>query len=141
MQETWVQSLHQEDLLEKEMATHSSILARRISWTEEPVGLWSIGSQRVGHDWSNLARTQTYSPWGHKELDTIARLSLSLLEIAVGYIYIFQYIYWIYNIYKYIYIFQMFRYFYIYTYINLSSSYLFKLPSKMCAPIYISTVV
>ena len=40
----------QEDPLEKEMATHSRILARRIPWTEEPGGLQSIGSQRVGHD-------------------------------------------------------------------------------------------
>ena len=51
MQETWVQSLGQEDPLEKEMATHSSILAWRIPWTEEPGGLQSMGSQRVGHDW------------------------------------------------------------------------------------------
>ena len=50
MQETWVQSLGQEDLLEKEMATHSSILAWRIPWTQEPGGLQSMGSQRVGHD-------------------------------------------------------------------------------------------
>ena len=48
MQETWVQSLDQEDLLEKGMAAHSSILAWRIPRTEEPGG---------------------YSPWGHKELD------------------------------------------------------------------------
>ena len=48
--ETWVQSLSQEDLLEKEMATHSSILVWRISWTEEPGGLQSIGLQRVRHD-------------------------------------------------------------------------------------------
>ena len=41
--------------LEKEMATHSSILAWRILWTEEPGGLLSIGSHRVGHDWSDLA--------------------------------------------------------------------------------------
>ena len=47
--ETWVQSLSQEDLLEKEMATHSSILVWRISWTEEPGGLESIGLPRVGH--------------------------------------------------------------------------------------------
>ena len=46
----WVQSLGQEDSLEKEMATHSSILAWRIPWTEEPGGLQSMGSQRVGHD-------------------------------------------------------------------------------------------
>ena len=50
MQETWVQSLGQEDPLEKGMATHSSILAWRIPWTEEPDGLQSIGLQRVGHD-------------------------------------------------------------------------------------------
>ena len=50
MQETCVWSLGQEDLLEKEMATHSSILAWRIPGTEEPGGLQSTGSQRVGHD-------------------------------------------------------------------------------------------
>ena len=50
MQETWVQSLGWEDPLEKEMATHSSILAWRIPWTEEPGGLQFMGSQRVGHD-------------------------------------------------------------------------------------------
>ena len=50
MQETWVQSLGWEVLLEKEMATHSSILAWRIPWTEEPGGLQSMASQGVGHD-------------------------------------------------------------------------------------------
>ena len=50
MQETWVQSLGQEDLLEKEMAAHSSILAWRTPWTEEPGSLQSMRSQRVGHD-------------------------------------------------------------------------------------------
>ena len=50
IRETWVQSLGWEDSLEKEMATHSSILAWRIPWTEEPTGLQSIGSQRVKHD-------------------------------------------------------------------------------------------
>ena len=50
MQETQVQSLGQEDTLEKEMATHSSILAWRIPWTEEPGRLQSLGSQRVGQD-------------------------------------------------------------------------------------------
>ena len=50
MQETQVQSLGREDPLEKEVATHSSILAWEIPWTEEPGGLWSMGSQRVGHD-------------------------------------------------------------------------------------------
>ena len=51
MWKTWVQSLDQEDLLEKAVATLSSVLAWRISWTEEPGG---------------------YSPWGRKELDTTA---------------------------------------------------------------------
>ena len=50
MQETWVRSLGWEDPLEKEMATHSSILAWRIPWTEEPGGLQSTRSQRVGRD-------------------------------------------------------------------------------------------
>ena len=53
-----VQSLDWEDPLEEGMATHSSILAWRIPWTEEPGGLQSIGSQRVGHNWSNLTYTQ-----------------------------------------------------------------------------------
>ena len=51
IQETWVWSLGWKDPLEKEMATHSSPLAWRIPWTEEPGGLQSTGSQRVGHDW------------------------------------------------------------------------------------------
>ena len=46
----WVQSLGQEDLLEKEIATHTSILAWRIPWTEKPGQLQSMGWQRVGHD-------------------------------------------------------------------------------------------
>ena len=50
IRETWVQSLGWEDLLEKEMATHSSILAWKIPWTEEPGGLQSMGLKRVGHD-------------------------------------------------------------------------------------------
>ena len=49
MQETWVQSLVQEDILEKKMATRSSILAWEIPWTEELGGLQSMGSQRIGH--------------------------------------------------------------------------------------------
>ena len=49
MRETWVQSLGREDPLETEMATHSSILVWEIPWTEEPGGLQSVGSQRVGH--------------------------------------------------------------------------------------------
>ena len=50
MQDMWVRSLNQEDPLETEMATHSSILAWRLPWTEEPGGLQSMGSQRVRHD-------------------------------------------------------------------------------------------
>ena len=52
--ETRVQSLGQEDPLEEEMATHFSILARKIPQTEKPRGLQSVGSQRVGHDWAKL---------------------------------------------------------------------------------------
>ena len=54
MRETWVRSLGWEDPLEKEMETHSSTLAWRIPWTEEPGGLQSTGSQRVGLDWGTL---------------------------------------------------------------------------------------
>ena len=50
IQETWVRSLSQEDPLEKGMATYCSILAWKIPRTEDPVGLPSMGSQRVGHD-------------------------------------------------------------------------------------------
>ena len=50
MLETWVRYLVWEEALEQEMATHSSTLAWRIPWTEEPGGLQSMGSQRVGHD-------------------------------------------------------------------------------------------
>ena len=62
MQETWVRSLGREDLLEKEMVTHSNTLAWRILWTEEPVG---------------------YSPWGCKEsgMTEQVTLSLSLAEV------------------------------------------------------------
>ena len=95
MQETQVWSLGQNDPLEKQMATHSSILDWRISWTEEPGGLQSMGLQRVGHDWATNTHTQVLlphwcnghelgqalgdgegqrgfvccSPWAHKELD------------------------------------------------------------------------
>ena len=60
MQETWVWSLGWEDPLEKEMAIHSSILAWKIPWTEEPGGLQSVGSPRVGH-W--MTNTFTFSPF------------------------------------------------------------------------------
>ena len=54
-QEMWVQSLGREDPLEEGMETHSSVLAWRIPWTEEPSRLQPMGSQKTGHDWSNLA--------------------------------------------------------------------------------------
>ena len=58
MQETWALSLIREDLLEKGMAIHSSILAWRIPWTEEPGRLQSMGSQRLRHDW--VTNTHTF---------------------------------------------------------------------------------
>ena len=66
--ETWVQSLGWEDLLEKEMATHSNTLAWKIPWTEEPGRLQSMGSQRVWHDWEtslSLSQLQrNFISWG-----------------------------------------------------------------------------
>ena len=50
MQEIWVRSLHQEDPLEEEMVTYSSILAGKIPWTERPGGLQSMETQKVGHN-------------------------------------------------------------------------------------------
>ena len=62
MLETWVQSLSWEDPLEEGMATHSSILAWRIPWTEEPGELQSMGLQRVGHNWvTKHTHTHTFS--------------------------------------------------------------------------------
>ena len=60
MQEMWVQSLGREDPLEKETATHFSILAWEIPWTEEPGGLQFMGSQRVGHDLETKQQQSTY---------------------------------------------------------------------------------
>ena len=61
MRETRVRSLGQEDPLEEEMATHSSIYAWKIPWTEEPGGLQSTGSQRVGHDWATSCHVIIHS--------------------------------------------------------------------------------
>ena len=61
MQETWVRSLGQEDPLEKEMATHSSILPWEIPWTGEPGGLQSTGSQRIGHNLVTKQQPQQHS--------------------------------------------------------------------------------
>ena len=68
--ETWVRSLDQEDPLEKGMATHSSVLAWRIPWTEEPGGLQSMGSQRVGHDWATNTHTHTHTTDSHTHTHT-----------------------------------------------------------------------
>ena len=73
-------SLGQEDPLEEGMAMHSSILAWRIAWTEEPGRLWSIGSQRVSHDRSNLA--QHMDPFSY--LPLLMLLLLQLLRPRVG---------------------------------------------------------
>ena len=61
MQETQVQSLDQKDPLEKGMATHTSILTWRISWTEEPGELKSMASQRIRHDWGTTTFTSQVS--------------------------------------------------------------------------------
>ena len=63
VQEIWVRSLGWEDPLEESMATHSSILAWRIPWTEEPGRLQSIGSQRAEHNWGDLALARTCECW------------------------------------------------------------------------------
>ena len=74
MRETRVWSLGREDPLEKEMATHSSTLAWRIPWREEPGGLQSMGSQRVGHDWATslhfcfIDYTKAFDCVGHNKL-------------------------------------------------------------------------
>ena len=75
MQETWVRSLGQEDPLEEGMATPSGILAWRIPWTEEPDGLQSTGSQRVGHD--SVTNTFTF-----KGLDVIRTLNQSQFMLS-----------------------------------------------------------
>ena len=56
-----MKEMGQVDPLEEGLATHSCILAQRIPWTEEPGGLQSIESQKVGYDWSDLARTQRWN--------------------------------------------------------------------------------
>ena len=65
MEERRVRSLGREDPLEKEMATHFSIVAWRIPWTEEPGGLQYRGSHRVRHDWSDLAHMHAYTSGEH----------------------------------------------------------------------------
>ena len=78
IQETWVQSLGQEDPLENRMATHSSILAWRIPWTEEPGELESMRSQRVGHDGAANTFTKKTEPkdsfTGHRKRSSLGPL-------------------------------------------------------------------
>ena len=76
MRETQVRSLGQEDPLEKGMATHSSTLAWRISWTEEFGRLQSMGSQRVGHDWA----TNIHTHWG----DAASQVALAVNNLPAN---------------------------------------------------------
>ena len=78
MRETGVWSLGQEDPLEKEMATHSSMLVWRIPWTEEPGGLQSMGSQRVGHDWATSLHFTSIGASGTLGVHKILSSSLSV---------------------------------------------------------------
>ena len=75
--ETQVQPLGWEDPLEKGMTTHSSILACRTPWTEEPCGLQSMGSQRVRRDWATNTHTHN---WIQHELDCLQRLPIDFAE-------------------------------------------------------------
>ena len=79
MQETGVQSLGWEDPLEKEMATHSSILAWEIPWTEEPGGLQSMGSQRVGH---NLVAQEQQQQQQQQQMFTFAREKAPFVRVS-----------------------------------------------------------
>ena len=76
----WVQSLGREDSLEESTATRSSIPAWRIPWTEEPGGLQSMGWQRVGHDYSDTARTHAHTAGGYVIWDLFFCNGEQLLE-------------------------------------------------------------
>ena len=78
MRETWVRSLGWEDPLEKGMATHSSILAWRIPWSEKPGRLQSMGSQRVGHNWVTLSLSLTHTHTRTQDANTISIKQRSL---------------------------------------------------------------
>ena len=86
MQETWVQSPCGEDPLEKRMPTRSSILAWRIPWTEEPGGLQSTRSQRVGHDW--VINTLNNMYW-LKIICFLSPIQTSLLNFTEAYFQLF----------------------------------------------------
>ena len=89
MQETWVRSLGQEDPLEKGMATHSTILAWRIPWTEEPGGLQSMRSQRVRHDWTTDTFTLYMFLWCRWSFCHHPSLSTMLSPVAKNYMALF----------------------------------------------------
>ena len=72
MQETWAQSRGWGNPLEEGMATHSSILAWRVPWTEEPGGLQSVGLQRVGHDWAAKHSTEVSSKTSRLDIQCLA---------------------------------------------------------------------
>ena len=84
MQETWVWSVGWEDVLKKGMATHSSILAWRIPWTEEPGGLQSMGSQRAGHDWVSSKHTHTHTHTHTRILSLLSPSHWSRLSPSIG---------------------------------------------------------
>ena len=79
VQETQVWSLSWEDPLEKGMATHSSILAWRIPWTENPGRLQSMGSQRIGHDWATNTHTHYYTYYNYLGENRMRSWPLNLL--------------------------------------------------------------
>ena len=98
MQETWVPPLGWEDPLEEGMATHSSILAWRFPWTEEPGGLQSTGSQRVGQDWAAEHRAAfTYAKpdriW--KSRDITLPTNVSLVKAVVFPVVVYGFESWI----------------------------------------------
>ena len=79
MRENWVWSLSWEDPLEKEMTTHSSILAWRIPWTEEPGRPQSLGSQRVRHDWATSLSLLFYLAYFQSSIHAAACIRISFL--------------------------------------------------------------
>ena len=91
MQETWVSSLGQEYPLEKGMATHSSILACKISWAEELGGLQSIGSQRVGHYWATSTHTKTIEFKLWSEFSLLSLLSFRPIFPAISWTFSSEY--------------------------------------------------
>ena len=83
MQEMWIRSLGREDPLEKGMAICSSILAWRISWTEEPSGLYSMVPQRVGHDWARTMQTKSQSS-RTSECDAVTYPFTVIIKLKLG---------------------------------------------------------